>query len=122
MSRWMQQFSKSTPLLRSLITLDVCIRRGHHPPAPHASELAPCQGSRRLPRPLPPRPRTRFLPPATRPHFPNLHLRDWIIPANLRIVRASAAPSLVPPARMPPYPDLGFSAEPLPRVRPPFPR
>ena len=47
--------------------------REHHPAALHGCELPPRQRPRRLPRPSPPRPRTCFLPRATRPHSPNPH-------------------------------------------------
>ena len=66
---------------------------------------------RRLPRPSPPRPRTRFLPRATRPHSPNRHLERWTIPANLPIARPTALP--VSPVRMPRYPRFDFSPEPV---------
>src|SRR5258708_19396294 len=101
-------------MLRSLITPYLDTRRGHHPAAPHACELPSRQRPRRLRRPSPHRPRTHFLPQATRPHSPNPHLRHWPIPANLPISDP------VPPLRFPPFPRLGFSPEPLSLVRPPY--
>src|SRR6266853_3682993 len=98
-------------MFRSLITLYLDTRREHHPVAPHACELPPRRRPRRLPRPSPHRPRTRFLPRATRPHSPTPHLRRWTTPANLPIVRPPEFP--VPPERMPPYPRFGFSPEPV---------
>src|SRR5487761_538312 len=86
-------------------------RREHHPAAPHACELPPRQRPRRLARPSPRRPRTRFLPQATRPHSPNPHLGPWTIPADLPIARPTALPLL--PVRVPPYPRFGFSPEPV---------
>src|SRR6267143_517827 len=64
-------------MLRSLITPYLDTRRAHHPAAPHACELPSRQRPRRLRRPSPHRPRTHFLPQATRPHSPNPHLRHW---------------------------------------------
>src|SRR5579859_4590237 len=87
-------------------------RREHHPAAPHAYELPPRQRPRRLARPSPRRPLTRFLPQAARPHSPNPRLGRWTIPANLPIARPTA--SAVPPVRVPPYPRFGFSLEPVP--------
>src|SRR5467141_3976218 len=107
-------------MLRSLITPYLDTRRGHHPAAPHACELPSRQRPRRLRRPSPHRPRTHFLPQATRPHSPNPHLRHWTIPATLPIARPSADP--VPPVRMPPYPRFGSSPEPVSEVHPPFSR
>src|SRR5712692_8514823 len=49
-----------TGLIRSLTTLYPDTRREHHPAAPHACELPSRQCPRRLPRPSPRRPRTRF--------------------------------------------------------------
>src|SRR6266852_6558570 len=95
----------------SLTTLYPDIRREHHPPAPRAYELPSHLRSRRLPRPSLRRPRTRFLPRATRRHSPNPHLRRWTVPANLPIAGPKAFP--VPPGRMPPYPRSGFSPEPV---------
>lgn len=100
-----------TGMIRSLTTLYPDTRREHHPTAPHVCELPPRQRPRRLPRPLPRRPRTHFLTLATRPHSPNPHLRRWTIPASLPIARPTAL--LVPPERMPPYPRFGFSPEPV---------
>src|SRR6516165_5675316 len=58
-----------------LTTLYPDTRREHYPAAAlHACELRPRQCPRRLPRPSPPRPRTRFLARATRPHSPNPHV------------------------------------------------
>src|SRR6266403_43830 len=93
-------------MLRSVITPYLDTRRGHHPAAPHACELPSRQRLRRLRRPSPHRPRTRFLPQATRPHSPNPHLGCWTIPANLPIARPPARP--VPPVRMAQYPRFGF--------------
>src|SRR5229473_3918625 len=107
-----------TGLIRSLTTLYPDTRREHHPAAPHACELPSRQCPRRLPRPSPRRPRTRFLPRATRPHSRNPHLGHWTIPANLPIARPTALP--VPPVRMPPYPRFGFSPEAVSEVRPSF--
>src|SRR5260370_29955586 len=91
-----------TGMIRSLTTLYPDTRQEHHPTAPHACELPPRQRPRRLRRPLPRRPRTRFLPRSTRPHSPNPHLGCWTIPANLPIARPPARP--VPPVRMAQYP------------------
>src|SRR5271170_2610419 len=99
-----------TGMTRSLATVYPDTRREHHPAAPDACELPLRQRPRRLPRPSPHRPRTRFLPQATRPHSPNPHLRRWTIPANLPIARPTAFPVL--PVRMPTYPRFGFSAVP----------
>src|SRR5216684_6670095 len=107
-------------MIRSLTTFYPDARREHRSAAPHACELPPRQRHRRLPRPSPRRPRTRFLPRATRPHSPNPHLGCWTIPANLPIARPPARP--VPPVRMPQYPRFGFSPEPVSEVRPPFSR
>src|ERR1700704_519271 len=84
-------------------------RREHHPGGLHACELRSRRRRRRLARPSPLRPRRRFLLRATRPHFPNPHLRGWTIPANLRIARPSVAPVL--PAQIPRYPRFGFFRE-----------
>src|SRR5271165_3840800 len=107
-------------MTRSLTTSYPDTRREHHPAAPRVCVLPPRQRPRRLPRPSPPRPRTRFLAGATRPHSRNPHLGRWTIPANLPIARPLATP--VPPVRMPPYPRFGFSPEPVSSVRPPFSR
>src|SRR6266699_5691069 len=109
-----------TGMIRSLTTFYPDTRRGHHPAAPHVCALPPRQRPRRPPHPSPRRPRTRFLPRATRPHSPNPHLRRWTILANLPIAPPSARP--VDPVRMPPYPRFGFSPEPVSEVRPPFSR
>src|SRR5229473_4782507 len=109
-----------TGMIPSLTTSHPDTRREHHPAAPHAYALPPRQRHRRLPRPSPRRPRTRFLLRATRPHSPNPHFGCWTIPANLPIARPTALP--VPPVRMPPYPRFGFSPEPVSEVRPPFSR
>src|SRR6516162_1414786 len=104
-----------------LTTLYPDSRREHHPAAAlHACELRPRQCPRRLPRPSPPRPRTRFLARATRPHSPNPHVGHWTILANLPIARPAALP--VFRVRMPPYPPFGFSPEPVSSVRPLFSR
>src|SRR6266481_474864 len=107
-------------MIRSLTTFYPDAHWEHRPAAPHARELPPRRRHRRLPLPSPRRPRTRFLPRATRPHSPNPHLRGWTILANLPIARPSARP--VAPVRMPPYPHFGFSPEPVSEVRPPFSR
>src|SRR5271170_1656821 len=100
-----------TGMTRSLATVYPDTRREHHPAKPHACELPPRQRPRRLPRPSPHRPRTRFLRRATRLHSPNPHFGRWTIPANLPIARPTALP--VPPVRMATYPRFGFSPEPV---------
>src|ERR1035437_6461363 len=107
-------------MLCSLTSCSPDTRREHHSAEPHACELPPRQRPRRLPRPSPPRPQTRFLRRAIRPHSPNPHLGRWTIPANLPIACPTALP--VPPVRMPPYPRFGFPPEPVSQVRPPFSR
>ena len=50
-------------MTRSLTASYPDTRREHHPAAPRVCELPPRQRPRRLARPSPRRPRTRFLPP-----------------------------------------------------------
>src|SRR6266566_3232821 len=99
-------------MIPSLTTSYPDTRREHRPAAPHACALPPRQRSRRPPRPSPRRPRTRFLPRATRPHSPNPHLGRWTTPASLLIARPTALPA--PPVRMQPFPRFAFSPEPVP--------
>src|SRR5713226_1366647 len=108
---FLRGWTRTSGMILSLTTLYPDTRQEHHPAAPHACELPPRQRPGRLPRPSPPRPRTRFLPRVIRPHSPNPHFGRWTIPANLPIARPTALP--VPPARMPPYPRFGFSPEPV---------
>src|SRR6267143_4239516 len=110
-ARWIHAAGRYAALARSLTTFYPDTRQEHHPAAPHACALPPRQRPQRLPRPSPRRPRTRFLPRATRPHSPNPHLRRWTILANLPIARPTALP--VPLVRRPPYPRFGFSLEPV---------
>src|SRR5260370_20220386 len=96
---------------RSLTTLYPDIRREHHPPAPGVCELPFRQCRRHFPRPPPRRPRTHFLPRATRPRSPNRHVRHWTNPANLRTERPSAV--AVALEWLSPHLRSGFSQEPV---------
>src|SRR5260370_7726891 len=79
---------------QSVTTLYPDIRREHHPPAPRACELPSHQRSQRLPRPSLRRPRTRFLPRATRRHSPIPHLAPRTIPAPLPLAAPNPLPVL----------------------------
>src|SRR5258708_12842776 len=87
-------------MIPSLTTSYPDTRREHRPAAPHACALPQRQRPRRLPRPSPRRPRTRFLPRSTRPHSPNPHLGRCTTPAS-RLFPPPPSPPPPPPRLQP---------------------